>query len=225
MWYKLKKIYVGTNQVRPNWWQPWANTVAYYPLEANTNDATWNYNLTPTDITYTTLSSWLKVATFNWSSSKAETSSFTTATWDYTTSMRVYGDNIQSTLAVMWGNATSDSAGRLWDVYYTQKQIRALIQPNGYIATGNNYYQNNTWYNLVVISSWWDVSVYINNNLIETQHLNCSNYSNMYLGYRQYSNDRFWKGYISRVIIENVAWISQEVSDYYDLTKWDYWIS
>ena len=37
-------------------WQPWVNTVAYYPLESDANDYSWNgYNWVAVDVTYTTL--------------------------------------------------------------------------------------------------------------------------------------------------------------------------
>ena len=36
-------------------------------------------------------------------------------------------------------------------------------------------------------------------------------------------NKHYWQ--ISELIIENKAWTGQEISDYFDLTKADYWIS
>lgn len=218
-----KHYFIYTGSWGGWWWQPWVNTVAYYPLEENTNDQTGTYDLTPTDITYTTLASWLKVATFNWSSSKAETSSFTTATWDYTVSLWVSTDNIQSQLAVMRGNATSDNSGRIFDWY--NNNFRVLLQPWGYLATNNAPVQDGNWYYITVTSIWNTVSFYLDTTLIDTRSGSCTVHSEMFIGYRQYNNDRFWKGYISRLIIENKGWDATEISDYYNLTKWDYWIS
>lgn len=51
MWYKVKKIRVGTQQVRPVLkWIPWADTIAYWELNGNWNDTKNNYGVT----TYTT---------------------------------------------------------------------------------------------------------------------------------------------------------------------------
>jgi hypothetical protein len=50
MWYKLKRIMIHDNgiekQVRPKTRNPWANTIAYYPLNWDINDHSSNgYNL------------------------------------------------------------------------------------------------------------------------------------------------------------------------------------
>ena len=60
MWYKLKRIMMRPNgvekQVRPdNRWQPWANTIAYYPFETDTLDAYW---ITTLSISWTQESIW-----------------------------------------------------------------------------------------------------------------------------------------------------------------------
>lgn len=73
-------IYCGSRKLRPDgwwgWWTPWANTVAYYPLNSTSQ---WNdmkgmgtaYNLAtshtaPTYWTY----QWVDCAYFNWSSTE-----------------------------------------------------------------------------------------------------------------------------------------------------------
>ena len=56
MWYKVNKIRVGTQQVRPSWWTPWSNTLFYLPLESDTTDHSWrNIATNPSNITYWTL--------------------------------------------------------------------------------------------------------------------------------------------------------------------------
>ena len=52
MWYKVNKRYVGTQQVRPSGYQPWANTLAYLPLATDITDQTWHYTLTSNNITF-----------------------------------------------------------------------------------------------------------------------------------------------------------------------------
>lgn len=37
---------VTEKQIRPAWWQPWANTILYCPLKDDINDATWNHTMT-----------------------------------------------------------------------------------------------------------------------------------------------------------------------------------
>ena len=69
MWYKVNKIYVGTQQVRPVW-KPWSNTIAYYPLTSTTtvNDMSGNNrNLTNHSVSFNTYD-WVNCAYFNGSS-------------------------------------------------------------------------------------------------------------------------------------------------------------
>lgn len=67
MWYKVNKRYVGTQQVRPSGWKPWSNTIAYYPLETDANDASWNWHNASwvSGSSYTTVS-WKLSANFDW---------------------------------------------------------------------------------------------------------------------------------------------------------------
>lgn len=46
MWYKVKRILVGTQQVRPSGWTPWSNTLAYRPLTNDLIDVIGNKSLT-----------------------------------------------------------------------------------------------------------------------------------------------------------------------------------
>ena len=229
MWYKVKRIMMRPNgiekQVYPKTRNPWANTIAYYPLENDVNDHSWNwYNLTPTNITYTTLSSWLKVATFNWSSSKATTSSFSTYSWNFTTSMWFYWNNITSQLAVMRCNAASDSSWKIRDIHIgAPNRIRAIMNW-GSVETGTNAFTNNTWHHMVVTKEWSTWKLYINNSLKSTATVSYNTNTNMALWYRQFGNDRYWKWYISKFILENKVRTSQEISDYYNLTKSKYWL-
>lgn len=38
----VKKVYLWSTQVRPAWWQPWANLLAYYPFDGDINDHKWD---------------------------------------------------------------------------------------------------------------------------------------------------------------------------------------
>lgn len=58
MWYKLTWMYIWQQKIRPTWWQPWVNTVAYWKLDWDLTDYMWNYNGTGTGgatITYESL--------------------------------------------------------------------------------------------------------------------------------------------------------------------------
>ena len=72
----VDEIYIWTTKVRPDWWwggwwQPWANTVLYFPLQSNTKDTIANVSISNlawwTAPTYET-PTWLSIpcAKFNW---------------------------------------------------------------------------------------------------------------------------------------------------------------
>jgi hypothetical protein len=50
---EVSAVYVWDTQIYPAGWKPWANTLAYYPLETDTKDYSWNNrNLTNSWITF-----------------------------------------------------------------------------------------------------------------------------------------------------------------------------
>ena len=91
MGYKLQKIYVWSQQVRPSGWQPWANTLAWYPLETDTKDYSWNNrDWTNSNVTFSG-----GIATFNGNNAvvtvpdaswQRPTANFTISAWARATS-------------------------------------------------------------------------------------------------------------------------------------------
>lgn len=48
------------------WWQPWAKTIAYYPLTTNANDTSWNNNDLTADSSITYSSNWAYMPNSNY---------------------------------------------------------------------------------------------------------------------------------------------------------------
>lgn len=256
MGYRIQKIYVGTHQVRPAWGggrQPWANTLAYYPLTATTtvNDQSWNnYDLTNAgDATFQTVD-WVSCL---WCDGVEFWNGY------------VYTQDIPTPTSItinLWAKASNDWAGSYarwlfdtdWDYQpqwnhwirwelYSWNGTAYIIVWNGGNWTPWSFNQWNTWVNYSVIQSWtlWtitydgvtnDVKIYVNWTLnsgnIITANIPSGNWlQNFTLGvwWRNASPNRHFKGYISEVILEDQPWSAQEVADYYDATKWNYWIS
>jgi hypothetical protein len=233
MWYKLKRIMMRPNgvekQVRPKrWWKPWANTVAYYPLDSvNTvHDLSWNnYNLTNNwNVTFG-VNTWVDCATF-WNA---------TPRWLVNTSANII--NWQYTYLV-WINMDMSS--------YAEGRARTFGWTSSFfILIGDLPNNHNMWpqlppTNWVTLTSWWhlvcfvwDVSSgsftsYLDGTLVSSWTWISWSMSWILIWAKEnsYSHyyDRF-KWNMSAVIWEDKQRTAQEVSDYYDQTKWDYWIS
>jgi hypothetical protein len=87
----------------------------------------------------------------------------------------------------------------------------------------------NTRYNIVNVLENWSCKFYVNSSLEGTISWtpNLRNrlciWATYWSSWDLWSNPFDWK--MSQVIIEDIAWSAQEVQDYFNATKWDYWIS
>ena len=236
MWYKLKRIMMRPNgvekQVRPdNRWQPWANTIAYYPLESDTSDHSGNGNNLTGTVSYVTSAN-KQVAEFSWSSHLTASSgvisvqTFTISFW-----AKLNSNSSEQCLV-----ANADSASN-WDSW-----INITKFPNSYNIYGLYGKWTAVWWmftNPVNPWSWtWVhyVSVFEGSNSIKTysnwnlddQASISSNIAYPSVNFSLWGSEIRWRnfdGWLSEVIIENVARTAQEIADYYNQTKWDYWIS
>lgn len=226
---EVSKVFVWDTQVRPAWWTPWANTVVYYPLTANANDYSWNwYNATNNGGTFSEANWWY----FSTDTSRITLPSMTI--WQtFTISAWMKLPNWQPT----WTEE--------FDFYYDWSYLHFTLL-YGASATGINIYPWNwgsgaqtkqisatfwTWWNNIVLSkSWTTYSVYQNWTLLETF---TSSYNPSipwwyntvefpHTAWHTAGYSAYW--YMKDYIIENVAWSSSDVQDYYNLVKSNYWL-
>lgn len=221
---EVQKIYLWDP-----WWIPWENTVAYYPLETDGNDYTWNYNLTNSSTTFTTIS-WVKCADFtsnvylystniplpSWSSAR------TFSYWFYNSS--VVNDTY---FLAYWSHANwcFFAPRTSWTVYSfmgynrdfntstTVQTWKWQLQTITYDGTTVKYYldwnliwNSNQSLSTTAIWSTWKFTVWCRLN----SSTNPWNYINWYM---------------SNLIVEDKVWTATEITDYYNLTKSDYGIS
>lgn len=228
MWYKLQKIYIGQQQVRARGWQPWANTVAYYPLTSNADDDSWNgYNAT------------------NYGATFSETN------WAYFGAVRNRLELPNMTVGnvftiSLWAKVTSNLS---WDQefnfyydrsYYNRNLLFRYSASWTDVYTGNNAYNQDSWTastspwtwwnNIILVKNWTSLNVYKNWTSIWTHtgyDVSIPWWSNTVCVWGTVSawSSGYKEWYIKDYIIENVARTAQEVADYYNLTKWNYWIS
>lgn len=190
---------------KKKWWKPWANTLAYYPLTSDLVDKMWNTTL-PITWTKQSVGYLFNVWDENGYISNTSNAKFLSC-WE----------NYQGS-----SYSVADGVGLAWYVAYSYKQT------NSSFKNKFNYNNGNSWQNIVaysmpsgwhLVSLWWDgttYTVYINGSLIGTKNdtravSNCSigNRSNLIL---------------SDYILEDRVRTAQEVADYYNQTKANYWL-
>lgn len=230
MWNKIQKIFIGTNQVRPPTWKPWTNTVAYRPINetTTTTDQSWN--------NYGLSRSW--TITYDSISASTDGSSYFTQTngriyelasvSQLTVSLRY-----RFTTAWSWDVKTIYFMGSMtnaWRKFHLYREVWGkLVLNGGYYTREYSSISADTRYNIILTWDGTTTTMYLNWSSVSAgTHSYEKNYWNTVYLFRTSSSssplpDVSWSK-LSNVIIENRAWDSAEVSKYYNLTKWIYWL-
>ena len=207
---------------KKKWWKPWANTIAYYPLRTDFDDYSWNgRNL-----------SWDKyIVTVWWIDCAYYSSNRSYYTW--------YSLNRTVRTISLWMNAYSSSW--IWTLVHISKNrdvhlgSLAINLQNWGIGVADNYsyatwyytVQSDTWYQVVWTQEWNVVKLYVNWEFVWENTSRPSEYvspNGWCFGCQfdtSYKTNKY-TGYLSEVILEDKARTAQEISDYYNLTKWNY---
>ncbi len=218
----MKNAYIGEYRV------PWANTIAYYKFDWNLNDSSGNnrnLSLATGSVTYWTESWWAKYGYFN-------TSTYTNNYTGMPYNSSAYTINI-------WYKRVGNNSGEhqtvadfhTWWNYFPR--LRVFSNEVWYIVSSSNVSTSNTdtWSNYCISISnntatcyrnWtqvWQFAVNSYNNTLPYFRLNTVWYVST-AAYGNYPAD----GRMSTLIIENKARTAQEVADYYNLTKSNYWL-
>lgn len=215
--HELKNAYIGEYG-----WEPWSNTIAYYPLTANANDYSGNLrNWTATGVTYTT-QDWVECAYSNWSSSTR-----ISLPWFWTLT--------NFTFSIMF----KTSVGQWWIVYiFPVSDVQNLWM---YIGSDNSSVNRWNWTDSAV-ASFTKVSDWIWHNIIVT---NGTNWVKVYVDWAlSWSNSsartvvsengrttlfsrhdgqwpQWW--YLSNVIFEDWLWDATKCDEYWNTIKSKYW--
>ena len=249
MWYKIQKIYVGTNQVRPSGggsFTPTANTIAYLPLNWDVVDySSYNRSFTVLGSTsaewtpvFETLSSWIKVANFiatnnvnsNWFAYTTNVTDMPSS-WNMTVSCRM---NWSWTTDYYQDLITFRTMS--WSTDRYTRMVNISQSDNRFLFHGSSQEKSSqsptvwTWYNYLCTVSGSNCYIYINGSQIYSSaysYWSRATSFNIWGFLRSgYTNSRYevynWK--LSEVIVENVARTAQEVADYYNSTKSKYWL-
>ena len=250
MWYKIKKIYQWTNLVRPEPpFKPWANTLAYYPLESNGNDYSWNWHNLTWNSTPIYWTSWWTKNVANLTANNVWRIS--SLWWDYTNyTLNVWckptwtSDQWQLIFSnfytpTSWQDATNQVYFYFnWHSDYIswKKDFVYQYRPNWWttayqtVSSSTNR-EKNARYNVCVASTSSWVKLYLNwtqiaSNSTTWRMILNSWYNTIWWRYDSRRNryDGFLWWYLSEFILENKTWTATEISDYYNQTKSLYWL-
>lgn len=214
-------VYIRTGTPWPEPRTPWANTIAYFPLKDDILDQTWNLTLTHGTMTKATVgynvTGWAKVTT-NWA---------VYYMWGWC--------NVQQGYDAYVAICTCDNP----EMGYYYKHVESKLNHQCYVAYNSSFDVSNAsvviWENsrhhYAISYSWGKSCVYIDGvkrveyNWIGYNFWNMAYLFSTWSGGWQTPNS--WSGvaYISDYILESVWWTDQEVADYYNSTKSNYWIS
>ena len=216
MWNKIQRIYIGTNLVRPKW-HPWADTIAYYPLNSTTtvNDQSGNNrNLTKYWSCAFWTYQWVDCAYLPWN-----TSSYLTCDWDSNT----YPNFTISIWYYHISNGTTYNLVYFWSPWIfinTSNQPR-FAWANGIPTTPTI---TNAWKHIVCTVSWTTAKIYINGVAYTwTRQTQYSLGTNVKINYPTDSS-HYSKWYLSEIIAESKVRSDTEVLNYYNQTKSNYWL-
>ena len=226
---------------KKKWWKPWANTIAYWKLESDTNDYSWNSrNLTNNWITFTTSWTNINVWYFSWNTycqiadqvALRWYSSMTISLW-----AKYYGswwEAVAQDFLAKWLDTTDGAilmrVGVRSDI---KNRIEVWVVPvnwsNGRYAMWTTTFLSWWWHNIVLVLDNKINYVYYDWTLLASTNNSSYTYSfsntwALYVWRAWNGSWREFKWYVSHIIYEKVARTAQEVSDYYNQTKWNYWL-
>lgn len=238
---KIQEIYVWTTKVRPTGYIPSNYTVWYRPLTSTTttSDKSWNgNNFANLWVTFGAYH-WISCANYSWNGDslhsvrtylyRSNVVGLPTWSRSRTYSLWIYQDNAasrQSAIYVFQWQASTNKMVLVWQWVDGWG--------GGYFISNYWYWTSRTiastitwrWINMVITYNWSYFTFYINWASLTTWSYTLATWSTK-LSIWWASENQAWNCFnwcISEVIVESKARTAQEVADYYNKTKSNYWL-
>lgn len=215
---------------------PWSNTVAYLPLKTSAaNLWTYTWTFAPTTWTITYWEYWwincayLQNSFLLWSKTQNLWTTLTISMWlQYTWSSTTYG----LASSAYW--SSDGKSSYWWRLAKGSSPTKYVFMTSNWASSTNNSVVSTTtpnksaWYHLLVVQSWWNCSVYVNwikewtwaLSLTSQDAYPCIWWTAVYYWSTLNTDKFYW--YLSEAIIEDKARTQEEITSYFNSTKWDY---
>ncbi len=196
-------------QLRPSEWQPWANTIAYFPLKTDQLDVTGNYTLSATGTQQTVGYQFNTACGFSYETAVAE-------------KYFSYWVNVSSSTRCALG------INNYWAFRLNWRNNATTYERFVFKNSGGSFYESSdlnlsygTRYHIAYSIDWsGNYNGFINGSSVYsgTQSFALFTVSNII-------NNTTWNIILSDIIIESEPRTATQVSDYFNNTKSNYWIS
>lgn len=199
---------------------PWSNTVVYYPLTSTStvNDSSWNWHtLNNYNVTFWELQ-WVDCWKWSATSSAQYLAVNTISATNYTINYWIIVPDVWTSYQThyyMWG---------YWYVWCRQKNDNLYFYASSWSATTISWVTTDKWHNIVVTKNWSSWVIYIDwvqkATMTANVWINTSGtWFNIWWWQRWHIYLWWW---MSNFIIENKARTQEEVTSYFNSTKWNY---
>lgn len=226
---EAKAVYLWENKVRPTGYYPWANTLAYYKFDWNLNDSSGNgrnLSLAWWSVTYWAESQWGKYAYMDSSTYTNNYASMPYNSTNYT--INRWYKRVWSVSWNYWIIADFHTGNNYFPRLKVQNSaIWFIVSRSDVSASGTD-----SWNNYCISISNWTATCYRNWTQVASYSVNSFSWNLQYfrLNTVWYQNMWYYYNYtgigrLSEFILENKARAAQEVADYYNSTKWNYWLT
>lgn len=218
---KIQKIFIGSNQVRPHTWRPWANTVAYYPFTWDILDHSWNWkDLALNAWSYSLFTNIITIpsgSSLYWPLVTPEQT-----TWDRTINMRVINTSTsaRNSFVYRWSrNPIASNWHMAWCDGENWNRPWVSLKP-----TTSTWYRNrpssaSVWavFLMTWVKTWTTMKLYLNWAEVSSTTLWTDTwgwYTNTCTVLEAWT---YWE-----IIIEDKVWTADEISKYYNNTRGKY---
>ena len=200
---------------------PWENTISYFPFKEDFADHKWNRTLTVNDCTIDNGS-----AKINSQSSYMTLSS--TIWWSDITINLWYYYWAYSTW--WWWNTLFARKG--WTYHHLLMPATSSSWTVWQVGFYNSWWypwsevlQLWEWYNIIVVKSWNNQKIYINSKLVEDNNSSFNNNSYPIWIIANYDSwqSQWAQGRMSELFFENKLWTQEEIDEYFNMSKAEYW--
>lgn len=219
------------NTVTPKdlWWKPWANTFWYYTFDDQNASQITDFSGNNRNLIWWTMPSYTIVSWTNYAGNYANVSwsaapytnysslstNFTILLWiKPTTNSSGYAFYLRSTSWVSWQIAL---------IYWYNSETFEYFDDNNHRTTIKSWASVNNWYLVWFTRSWNTIQTYANWSAWNSITGIASTWFGDFYLWSSISWDRL-KGQIWECVVENKVRTAEEVANYYNQTKSNYWL-